>query len=82
MGTLIQLKPGATLLDFPAAAQSFRLTLAAALKRHRLPEHLIEALIREGEVQPDATPEDGLAWARSFSGLLVTCGLDHTLSPC
>jgi hypothetical protein len=26
--------------------------------------------------------EDGLAWARSFSGLLVTCGLDHTLSPC
>jgi hypothetical protein len=26
--------------------------------------------------------EDGLAWTRSFSGLLVTCGLDHTLSPC
>jgi len=26
--------------------------------------------------------EDGLAWARSFSGLLVTCGLDHILSPC
>src|SRR5690606_41808413 len=23
--------------------------------------------------------EGGLAWARSFSGLLVTCGLDHTL---
>jgi galactose mutarotase-like enzyme len=25
--------------------------------------------------------EDGLAWLRSFSGLLVTGGLDHTLSP-
>ena len=25
--------------------------------------------------------EDGLAWARSFSGFLVTCGLDHILSP-
>src|SRR5215475_14179373 len=23
--------------------------------------------------------EGGLAWARSFSGLLVTCGLDHIL---
>ena len=26
--------------------------------------------------------EDGFAWARSFSGFLVTCGLDHILSPC
>lgn len=25
--------------------------------------------------------ENGLAWARSFSGLLVTCGLDHILGP-
>lgn len=25
--------------------------------------------------------EKGLAWARSFSGLLVTCGLDHILGP-
>ena len=25
--------------------------------------------------------EQGLAWARSFSGLLVTCGLDHILGP-
>ena len=23
----------------------------------------------------------GLAWARSFSGLLLTCGLDHILGP-
>lgn len=63
MGKLIALKQGAALLDFPAAAQSFRLTLATALKRHRLPEFLIEALIREAEVQPDASPEEGLAWA-------------------
>ena len=26
--------------------------------------------------------EDGLAWVRSFSGFLVTCGLDHILTPC
>ena len=26
--------------------------------------------------------ENGLAWTRSFSGFLVTCGLDHILSPC
>jgi Domain of unknown function (DUF4432) len=25
--------------------------------------------------------EQGLAWTRSFSGLLVTCGLDHILGP-
>src|ERR1700733_11047873 len=25
--------------------------------------------------------ENGLAWARSFSGLVVTCGLDHILGP-
>ncbi|TIW91992.1 MAG: DUF4432 family protein, partial [Mesorhizobium sp.] len=27
----------------------------------------------------DYEGEGGLAWARSFSGLLVTCGLDHML---
>ncbi|RVB38960.1 DUF4432 family protein, partial [Mesorhizobium sp. M7A.F.Ca.CA.001.06.1.1] len=27
----------------------------------------------------DYEGEGGLAWARSFSGLLVTCGLDHIL---
>src|SRR6185437_11458029 len=63
MGTLIQMKPGATLLEFPGPVQSFRVTLATALKRHRLPEFLIEALIREAEVQPDASPEEGLPWA-------------------
>ena len=29
----------------------------------------------------DAEGEGGLGWARSFSGFLVTCGLDHTLGP-
>ncbi len=29
----------------------------------------------------DYEGEAGLAWARSFSGLLVTCGLDHILGP-
>ena len=27
----------------------------------------------------DVAGEDGLGWLRAFSGLLVTCGLDHTL---
>lgn len=63
MGALIQLKPGAAVLNFPREAQSPRLVLTTALKRHRLPEHLIESLIRDAEVQPDATPEEALAWA-------------------
>lgn len=29
----------------------------------------------------DAEGEAGLGWARSFSGFLMTCGLDHTLGP-
>lgn len=29
----------------------------------------------------DAEGEGGLGWARSFSGFLVTCGLDHILGP-
>ncbi|PRH89175.1 DUF4432 domain-containing protein [Labrys okinawensis] len=29
----------------------------------------------------DYEGENGLAWARSFSGLMVTCGLDHILGP-
>jgi hypothetical protein len=29
----------------------------------------------------DAEGDGGLGWARSFSGFLVTCGLDHTLGP-
>ena len=29
----------------------------------------------------DSDAENGLGWLRSFSGLLVTCGLDHALGP-
>ena len=29
----------------------------------------------------NAEDEGGFAWARSFSGFLVTCGLDHILGP-
>ena len=29
----------------------------------------------------DAEGDGGFGWARSFSGFLVTCGLDHTLGP-
>lgn len=29
----------------------------------------------------DPEGEDGLAWVRTFTGFLATCGLDHTLGP-
>ncbi len=47
MGALIQLREGATLLNFPPAALSARSLVGAALKRHRLPELLAENLLRE-----------------------------------
>ena len=47
MGALIQLREGATLLNFPRAALSARSLVASALKRHRLPEQLAETLLRE-----------------------------------
>jgi len=56
MGAVIQ-------LDFPKAAQSPRLSLAAALKRHRLPELLIETLMRETAVWPNLSAEDALSAA-------------------
>jgi|HubBroStandDraft_4_1064222.scaffolds.fasta_scaffold393076_2 flagellar biosynthesis protein FlhF len=47
MGALIQLRESATLLNFPRAAQSARSLVAAALKYHRLPDLLAEALLRD-----------------------------------
>jgi flagellar biosynthesis GTPase FlhF len=63
MGALIQLKQSGTLLNFPKSAHSQRSIIAAALKRHRLPEALIEALVRDAEAWPDHPPVDILAWA-------------------
>ncbi|HWY62159.1 MAG TPA: hypothetical protein VNW15_09690 [Rhizomicrobium sp.] len=63
MGALIQFKQSATLLDFPRAAHSQRLSLTTALKQHRLPEHLIEALVRDAEAWPAATQDEALARA-------------------
>ena len=52
------------MLNFPRErAKPAPVYSTTALKRHRLPEHLIESLIRDAEVQPDATPEEALAWA-------------------
>src|ERR1017187_6103620 len=55
MGALIQLREGATLLNFPRAALSARSVVATALKRHRLPELLAETLLRDfkGEEIPE-----------------------------
>jgi flagellar biosynthesis protein FlhF len=46
MGALIQLREGATLLNFPRTALNARSLVAAALKRHRLPDLLAESLLR------------------------------------
>jgi flagellar biosynthesis protein FlhF len=63
MGALIQFKQGAKLLDFPSAAQSLRGCLTTALKRHRLPEQLIEVLVRDAEAHAGAGPEEALTLA-------------------
>jgi flagellar biosynthesis GTPase FlhF len=64
----------ARVLAFPRAAQSMRGPLAAALKRHRLPESLIEDLIRDAEIWPAETPEAALT--RALAGRLRCAGID------
>jgi flagellar biosynthesis protein FlhF len=59
MGAVIQFRQGAVLSNFPAA-QGARGSLTTALKRHRLPEHLMEALIREAAYCPDLGAEEAL----------------------
>jgi flagellar biosynthesis protein FlhF len=63
MGAVVPLKQGATLLNFPRAAAGLRGFLTAALKRHRLPEHLIETLIQDAEACPGCSPQEALAAA-------------------
>ncbi|HWC62756.1 MAG TPA: hypothetical protein VG501_03975 [Rhizomicrobium sp.] len=50
-------------LDFPKAIRSPRMSLAAALKRHRLPDPLIDELMRESAAWPNLSQEDALAAA-------------------
>jgi len=51
----------ATLLSFPGRARAVRPKLAEALKYHRLPERLVESLLREAADWPDRDLEDLLA---------------------
>jgi len=76
MGAVIQFRPSATLLDFPRSAQSARGFIAAALKRHRLPELLIEALVHETGHWPDLSPDDALAAALAKRMRLAPLDLD------
>jgi flagellar biosynthesis GTPase FlhF len=59
--------PQARVLTFPHAALTLRGALAAALKQHRLPELLIEQLVRNADLHaqmhPGETPEAALAQA-------------------
>jgi flagellar biosynthesis protein FlhF len=61
MGALIPLRTSATLLNFPHAALGARGVIAAALKRHRLPELLAESLLRD--IEAGDNPETLLAAA-------------------
>ena len=63
MGAAIPLQHSATLLNFPRAALGLRGFLAAALKRHRLPERLMEGLIRDAETCLGCSPQEALAMA-------------------
>jgi len=49
------------LVSFPRA--DLRHLLGAAMKRHRLPEHLAQALVRDAGKVPDAGPDKALAAA-------------------
>lgn len=64
----------ARVLAFPHAARNMRGTLAAALKRHRLPEFLIEELIRDAEIWPAEEPEAALA--RALGNRMRCAGID------
>jgi flagellar biosynthesis GTPase FlhF len=65
MGAIVPLKQSAALLNFPHAAMGLRGFLTAALKYHRLPERLIERLIRDAEASPGCSPRPGLPAALS-----------------
>ena len=64
MGALIQLPERAAVLNFPRGAQSARAQIAAALKHHRLPEILIESLLRDAGHGCDPEAALGAALAR------------------
>jgi flagellar biosynthesis protein FlhF len=55
------IQQSATLLAFPHRAQSPRGRLAAALRHHRLPERLTDAIIRDAATWQDRSTEDVLA---------------------
>ena len=61
--TFIILHESATLLPFPRQAQSGGRLLTAALKFHRLPDLLLEALVREAAAWPGCDPEEALTHA-------------------
>lgn len=66
----------ATLLAFPHRAVHLRPLLAAALRFHRLPETLAQALIREAAEWPDRDPEDALACALASRMCLAPIDLE------
>jgi flagellar biosynthesis protein FlhF len=61
-------------LAFARAAQSLRGVLASALKRHRLPDLLVESLIRDAQFWPAETPQSALA--RALAGRMRVAPID------
>jgi flagellar biosynthesis GTPase FlhF len=70
--------PQARVLAFPHSAQTMRGALTVALKQHRLPESLIEQLIRDADIhaqmQRGETPEAALA--RALAGRMRCAAID------
>ena len=58
---MAQLQSAGNLIAFPRA--DLRHLLGAAVKRHRLPEELGQALVREAANYPDVRPDTALASA-------------------
>jgi flagellar biosynthesis protein FlhF len=73
---VIALKPSATLLDFPREQRNLRGRLTAALKAHRLPDLLIESLIRDAVDWPNRSVEDTLACVLASRICLVPIDLE------
>ena len=61
--TFVILSETATLLPFPRRTQSASRLLTSALKFHRLPDLLLEALVHEAAGWPDCDPEEALTLA-------------------
>jgi hypothetical protein len=70
---------GETLTRHELARRSGEARAFGGVRLVELADGLERGIRAPGLIQTDS--EGGWSWGRSFSGLVVTCGLDHTLGP-